>query len=383
MNSITNKKDFDMIIEGLRDCLTWYKEKHVENYLFKLYLANGEIISIKIPCDTVAHLLGINTDVLALDRTFNSTSSFENLCRLVDNSYDVWKKITKGEIKAYQLFSDYILLKIDNFKQLCSLNFKRIEFICKYSKDSVYMSGYSPLEGNYYIAMNTSSTDLLIMGLVKKNNYYVPLTNRLVREDNIKDRQFLIQLLNGQSITIPQSVVMGNNTKYYLTHKEKLPILKKLNNIGKNYKATVSVVNDAVYFLEKLNEVYDRDSTDKHAIEEISKKILRREYVDVREYGDISFNLLNLIRTYNESLDSEISEKNGRTYSSIIEELEQLKKMVLTYQEQASIKDQHIAKLEEDYELLQTKYRESSSENDELRERLESIKMIVLKPKKA
>ena len=61
MQKITNKSEFDQLIEKVKKCIEWYGKRNFEDKVYNLVLDNGEKLKIVFTCGSIAHLLGIDT----------------------------------------------------------------------------------------------------------------------------------------------------------------------------------------------------------------------------------------------------------------------------------------------------------------------------------
>ena len=135
MKRITNRSEFDELIGGISECLDWhYREKFAERS-YNLRLDNGEDLRIVFNNNTLAHLLGINTEYLKATGLFKG-SSYEILRMICNDSYRLYNMIRQGHLTFENFISDFAFDKVKGFKNICGIDLYNIEFICKYSKES-------------------------------------------------------------------------------------------------------------------------------------------------------------------------------------------------------------------------------------------------------
>lgn len=352
MQKIRNKSEYDKLIEKINECLAWYDTKNFDDKIYNLTLDNGDRIKISFNHSTIAHLLGIDTEYLKATGSFKS-SSYDILKQISNDSYRLYNMVNNGYLTYDNFISDFAYEKLNGFKSICGIDLYNIEFVCKYSKDSSYVTGYPQLEADYYIAYREDN-GLFIIGLKNNGKYYCPMTNRYIDFDNEESMQFLSYLLTKQVITMPtfSSLYFVSTKLYsrnlYLDYNKKIIKIKELEKYSIKYDATIDVSIGYKFILDKLVQKFDSNSNTKFILEKISKYISDRKLVDISEIeielGEVlSDDILSFIDVYNNSINESIdaaldehtrsvmaerdrlSEENKR----YVEELENLKKELL------------------------------------------------------
>lgn len=378
MGKIRNKSEFDDLIEKISNCLSWYEKSNFDNKVFNITLDNGEKLKICFNHKTIAHLLGINTEYLKATGAFPK-DSYEIIKLLCNDPFRFYNMVTRGHLTYDSFISEYVQEKIEHFSTACGINIYDIEFVCKYSKEFSYITGYPQLEADYYIGYKTND-GMLIVGFKKDGEYYVPITNRPIDFKDEEATKFLKHLLENQSITMPSfSKIYFKETETYsntisIIDQVKRKMIGKLIGYEREYKATINVSSGYVYIIEKLFKQYNSKNILYPALKSIFEKVSKRVMIDVAdielEFGELPEDILCLIDSYNESLNVDISAALDAHTKSVISERNRL----------SEENQRHIKELEElKAELLRIKAsnEQLQTENDEYRKREESIKKIL------
>ena len=323
----------------------------MDNKEFNIVLDNGEKLKICFSHKTIAHLLGIDTEYLKATGLFPK-DSYEILKLLCNDSYRFYNMITRGHLTYNSFISDYAFDKINSFRNACGINLYDIDFVCKYSKELSYVTGYPQLEADYYIGYKTND-GVLIVGFKKDGNCYVPITNRPIDFKDDEAMKFLKHLLEKQSITMPamSSIYFKENGTYSNTitinDQKKAVKIRTLNNYVNEYNSVIDVSGGFIYIIEKLLRQYNSKNVLYPTLKSIFEKVSKRVRIDVTdiemEFGELPEDILCLIDSYNESLNVDISaalDEHTRSVilerdelrdekKKLIEELEELKRQLL------------------------------------------------------
>lgn len=378
MKKIKNKSEFDELIEKINICLEWYEKRNFDDMIFNVVLDNGEKIKISFHHKTIAHLLGIKTEYLKTTGLFPK-DSYEILKLLCNDSYRFYAMVFQGHLTYDSFISDYADDKLREFTNACGINLRDIDFVCKYSKEFSYITGYPQLEGDYYIGYKTNY-GVLVVGFKKDGEYYVPITNRPINYDDDEAMEFLNHLLENQSITMPSmSSIYYKKSKTYsntspVNDQKKAGKIRVLKNYAKNYNATVDVSGGYIYIIEKLLKQYNSKNILFPALKSIFEKVSKRVMIDVTdielEFGELPEDILCLIDSYNSSLNVDISAALDEHTKSVMSERDRL----------SEENQRHIKELEElREELLRIKAlnEQLQTENNGYREREEKIKRVL------
>lgn len=351
MKMITTKSQYDELIEKIRDNIEWYEKRNFDDKVFNLRLDNGEKLKIIFSHNSVAHLLGIQTEYLKTTGLFPS-DSYDILKQLCNDSYRLYNQVVQGHITYDSFISDYASEKLEGFQNICGIDLYNMEFVCKYSKEYSYITGYPQLEADYYIGYRNNNS-LYILGLKRNGAYYYPMTNRYIDCKDEEGLKFLKQMLENQKLTMPvlSSIYFKESGTYsrnlYLDYQKKAAKLRTINNYAKKYNSSVDVSVGYSYVLEKLLKQFDSKNVLFPALKSIFEKVSKRIRIDLTdielEFGELPEDILVLIDSYNSSLNVDISaaldehtklveeenqklrESNGKN----LEELEELKRQLL------------------------------------------------------
>lgn len=129
-----NLGELETLFCSINDIIDYIENTKYENRRYKLYLSNGEYLNFSIPNNTIPHLLGVNTTYLSSTNIFKTTNSFELLKELIENPYKIYSLERNGIIKYDNLFSQYIIDKVNSFMENIRINIQNVEFICKVVK---------------------------------------------------------------------------------------------------------------------------------------------------------------------------------------------------------------------------------------------------------
>lgn len=315
MKKITKKNEYDEVIDKIKESVEWYEKRNFDDKIYYLTLDNGDKLNISFSHNTIAHLLGINTENLKATGIFPK-DSYEILKLVYNDSYRLYNMINQGNLTYDTFISDYIYEKLEAFQNICGINLYEIDFVCKYSKEYSYITGHPQLEADYFIGYK-GNNGLLIIGLKKNGPYYYPMTNRYIDYNNEETMKFLRQMLENQRITMPtvSSIYFKENRTYsrplYLDYNKKTSKIRILNNYAKEYNSTVDVSSGYAHLIDKLLEQFDSKSILYPALKSIFEKVTKRIRIDITdielENGKLPEDILCLIDIYNESLNVDIS----------------------------------------------------------------------------
>lgn len=374
MKKITNKNQYDELITKINENINWYERKNFDDKVYNLTLDNGEKLKIIFSHNTIAHLLGIDTEYLKTTGQFPK-DSYDILKMVCNDSYRLYNMVGQGHLTYDSFISDYTDEKLEGFQNICGVDLDNIDFICKYSKEYSYVTGHPQLEADYYIGYKTNN-GLFVIGLKKNGSYYYPMTNRYLNNDDKETAKFLQQMLENQKITMPtmSSIYFKETNSYsrtlFLKYNRKATKIRILNNYAKNYGATIDVSNGYSHAIEKLLQQFDAKDVLFPALEQIFKKVTKRVRINVTdielEFGELPEEILRLIDDYNESLNTDISAAVDEHTKMVEDENKDLKEQ----------RKRHLEELEAlKHELLEAKSSIETlrQENIEYKEREEEI----------
>lgn len=384
MSRIDVNKYLD-ILDKIENYLDWYFDYEMPNTRYKLFLSNSEKIEIDFSDRVLPHLLGIDINFLRSTGHYigNSSSILNDILKSPDI---LLSRIKDGHIKEEQVFSKYIDKKLANFKNICNLNIFGIEFIVKYEKEKSYITGEEKLEGDYYIAIKDklNRDKISIVGLkLNKNGIYQPMTNMQFEEYSDEYRKFLNKVLKGQTVTIAQTLIKNvideygdlSQNKYFYDRNQKINKIKTIKRYAEEYKSVVNVSDDCIFYIDKVQNLYEEKNKTIEIIKEITEKIDSNNIIDAVEletkYGDIPSYLLKLIGTHNDSLSKKNNDnKSTESYTELITSLK-------TAKEDIERKDNLIKKLDDNNKELININQELEEENNDLKDKVKKIRAII------
>lgn len=369
MKKITNKSDFESLIDIINECLGWYERKGFDDNIYNLIIENGDKLNIVFANKTVAHLFGINTECLKAKRIF-STDSYSILKKVCGDSYRLYNEVLSGRCQYSDFISDFAFEKTENFKNICGIDVKNIEFICKYKSENSYITGKKQLDADYYIAYNVPN-GLSIVGFKETGDYYYPMTNRYIDFNDEKSMEFLQDLLTNQVITMPNSISIYRKNSdslgrsFYLYNEDKINKLKRLQFYSSQYGAIIDISYGYKYVIERLMRAFDSNNSTMPIFDRIFYYISRRTSINIsaieREFGKLPEHIIKLINTYNISINQDIQNALDEHTRSIIDENNRIKEMNERHlQELATLREELLA-LKEENERLSTENKEHIS----------------------
>ena len=209
------------------------------------------------------------------------------------------------------------------------------------------------------------------------------MTNMQFEEYSDEYRKFFNQVLKGQTITIAQTLIKnviddyGNlsQNKYFYDTSQKIGKIKNIKRYAEEYKAIINVSEDCIFYIDKVQNLYDEKNKTIEIIKEITDKISSNCVIDAvkldSKYGDIPNYLLNLIGSHNDSLSKKDSDKNNNeSYTELITSLKTAKADI-------EKKDILIKKLDDNNKELIDRNQILEEENNVLKDKVEKIRAII------
>jgi len=370
------KYQYNQMIERLNAMVELYKQTDYKCNDIKVFLSNGKRLEFSFRKQYIPHLLGIDIGYLKNSKILNATTSFEMLKELIERSGYIYNKIEKGEIRFFDIFSDYIEEKIEAFPKILGFNLKDIHFACEHVKARAYINGEANNHGcQYYIALKNEDDQYVFLGLKKDDNerFYAPasIVACFSQEDNEK---LLKTLIENQMITLVNCVMFYNKgITNRLKPQEKLLLIKELMELDAKYKSISSTSNEFLFYIDKLSEC----SSDLNIIENIiilltiainqGRRVNDRTTENAKNVDNSIYS--QLLESYNLSLKS--SERKDITSEidelrKLREELEEANKRIKDQEQQLfskakTIKDQEQTLEEQSEELERLRNFENES----------------------
>lgn len=357
--------ELENLLSRISELLTYLEKTNYKDREFKMYLSNGDVIKMRVPLSSIPHLLGINTNYLMSTGLFKSKGSFELAKELCENAYLIHKNVSNGTLKYENIFSKFILSKLDRFKDNIKINVRETEFVCKYDSSRSYHVSDKNDKYDYIIVRQYQDGKIGILCLKQHNNYYVPMSNQLY-DDISACKAELKHLISYQPITLLNNLVIndeyGYDSKpYKLSYDDKLEKIDNLFAYELEFKTIIDVSGEYKYLIKRLKQNRYSQSEDNDLIEKIAKSISAGKIIE-QVNGDYS--LSSIVDAFNDFICSDKSGEQTSAkeqYSKLKEELESIKKQLIESQrenkaltdENASLKSSNDSLKQEnsDYEL--------------------------------
>jgi len=370
-----NLSELEHLFSEINEIINFIELSEYQNRRNRVFLGNGDKINFSVPNDTIAHLLGVNTNYLVSTGRFNSTYSFDILKEMCENPYRINQLYKDGIINYDYLFSPYIFKKLEGFRENIRLNSNETELVCKYNVERAYITDEISQKYDYIIVKKYDNGKIGILGIINKETYYVPMTNQLF--DSFDEaREKLETYLRNQEVTIMVGVntfniVSDYNKSINTSFNEKLEKVKKIKTYKNLFNCILDLSEDYEYSIEKLKQNRTDHYEDNDLIDVIVKAITEGKLIDVNLFRNT--NLSKIIEAYNDFLCENKIEKDdsvSQTFTEMKRNLNLVKGKLTEYEE----KNQN---LREENTDLNNKIGILEEENKEFKETNQKIFELV------
>ena len=352
-----NLGQIEEIINQIKEIIDYVEAAKLEDRRTSIYLGNGNIISYSIPNNSIAHLIGIDTNYLESTGLYNTRNSFETLKKFCDNSYQTYCAMRDGHLNSKNIFSKQIHEKLSSFKENIKINVNETDFICEYDKEKAYYSSDIVEDCNYIIVKKYDDNKIGVLFLVKNFNYYVPMSNQIFNNIEEFKEAFKNKLIN-QELTL-----ITGQTTYNVKSDYKKPFIlslnqraEKLNNLKlykKQFNCHIDVTSDFEYTLDKLTSNRERNYENNDTINDIITAIIGRTIINRDLYEDST--LLPIIDSWNDHIcqnSDNSSNNNERKYTDILKDLTAFKLLTESLTEEKEELQNKVIDLEEENKAL-------------------------------
>lgn len=313
---------YNEIVAKANDCVNWFEKLDIKNNKINFYLANGDILNIRIFEANIAHLLGFNISYLNMTNKFNKDlSNFDKLKYVLAKPYIFKNLLINSDISTDFMFSDSINQKLAVFKDNLSIRSDDIYCVIKYDNEKTYQAINIPDPCDYYI-IRKKRNNHLVLGLIKNGNVYTPVTSRLY-DDKEKFDEFMNRVARKQEITYPHLLNINNPYRDYKVNaffplSEKEYILNNIINISQKYSATPAVARDYAFTINKFKTVREDQNINLNILRLLSDSIKSGTVLDENTINqicgttnDIPGIISTLISTCNDTLCNSTSLKDS------------------------------------------------------------------------
>ncbi len=282
---------YNEIVAKANNCVNWFEKLDIKNNRINFYLANGDILNIRIFEANIAHLLGFNISYLNMTNKFNKDlSNYDKLKYVLAKSYIFKNLLINNDISTDFMFSDSINQKLAVFKDNLSIRSDDIYCVIKYDNEKTYQAINIPDPCDYYI-IRKKRNNYLVLGLINNGNVYTPATSRLY-DNKEKFDEFMNRVARKQEITYPHLLNINNPYRDYKVNaffplSEKEYILNNIINISQKYSATPAVARDYAFTINKFKTVREDQNINLNILRLLSDSIKSGTVLDENTINQI------------------------------------------------------------------------------------------------
>lgn len=329
-----NLTQLEDLFYNINEIINYIENSKLKNRRYILRLSNGDHLNYSVPNESIPHLLGINIPYLDSLNIFKEHNSFELLKHLTENAYKIYELESKGIIDLNNLFSPFILEKVNNFRENTTIRVEDVEFVCKYNSERSYIHNDNFEKYDYLILKKLSNDKFGILTLVRNTGYFTPMSNQIFDDyESVKEK--LQSQIKHQEITLLESIEIyynnndniydDNYKKIYLNLSKKREKLESLREYKGDFDVSIDVANDFLYSIKKLTQNKYTNTKNNLLIDKIIACIEEGKLIEIDYYED-SY-LMPIINAYNDSICSinGNNDRNIQTYTQLKNTLEELK----------------------------------------------------------
>ena len=353
-----NLAKYNEIMDKIENLVNYYDRIEFSNNKYTLYLANGDLLNIRLFENNLPHILGVNIEYLRLSNKFNpGMNSYEILKYFIENRYTFGNLGNSGKLSFDLMFSKHIDEKLEAFNDNINIRNDDIYTIVKYDSEKTYKLEDKAEICDYYI-VRQKLNKYFVLGVVKNEKYYIPSTSR--KYDDFQElEKYISRIACKQELTYPHLIKIENYKNSYkntfsLALETKEALLDKTIKISQKYGATASVAKDYNYTLNKIKNDRTEHYVSINVLRLLSDSIKSGNVLDesiIEEtVGDIELNsdIINLINVCNNSLCYiENNESAINSYSTLNDENKKLKEELEQLKEALKIEEDERKKVDD------------------------------------
>ncbi len=379
---------YNEITEKMERCVTEYEKMNFGSNKQTLFLANGDVLNIRVLKNNIPHLLGVNLDYLTQSNLFKSgTDAYTKLKYFLENLYRFSRLVIDQKKLDYDLmFSDYVDNKLESFINNIKIRTDDMQFVVKYDSEKTY--GLEPIADicDYYIIRKINDV-YYVLGVIKneKNNIYNPVTSKMYKDEK-EFNNFIERISKKQEITYPTTLKIENidacyENSFTLRKEGRIANLQRVINVANQYDATASVAKDYCYSLNLLNDSKTISYKVLSVLKTLSDNIKNGVITDVdnindlMEEMDIPDELLGLINVCNDNICNSFETENT-SYTQLHDERNTLKQELKSLREELTASNHEVERLTKENEELIEQNDNYSMQMDIIEEAYQKIKDI-------
>ncbi len=352
---------FDQLVDCIEDNYNYFINECYPDNVYNLSLADGKRVTYTIKPTNIPHLLGVKLDNLANKNIIKREPILDMLNNFIENKYSIYNSIRDNKISISEVFSDYVILKNQDFKEIIKRPFpNNIYFICEYDSTRNYIrKDIENYTADIYIAKKNDNGNIDILGLIKNSNHYDVQTNRVISSDNV-DKE-IYELISRQVITFATKLEITNNKNplynygYHISFQDKDNILKNLIDLRGKYDANIDTSTSHKYDNYGYMKKEDNKKKIKEILNDVKNATIKGEvYVlSIEEEEILGDALIDFINSVNDQLCfKNYSDNNDKRYSELFTHNKELSDNVENLSKENSTLKDRISELESEKNKL-------------------------------
>lgn len=307
----------------LKKCLEYYEQLRTKDFTFYYQIASGDNLLFKINENRIAHLLGVNTDLIKNANPLLETkkmSSFELLRYMLDDYYRFYGYFIKKNIAFNLLFSPMIEEKIKVFETNIRYGLLAVAATIKIDKSKNWQDDLPEAIDVDYLIIKEMEDDYAVLGLRKDEDaHYIPVSNMCWNKNNLDK---YMKYLQKQECSFPTTLFIKEiNKKMWLNAEEKKLRLRLLRQWSNQFDMSIVVSRDYERVLLNNRDKTLEKERNNAFLEEITTSVGKNAFPISTDYDD--FYIKKLCYAINNS-HFKAGADDELTYSELKEELNSL-----------------------------------------------------------